>query len=166
MEMAIATVWQAVPQLLQKWLTSCYQLRFSWFLTHIFWYRFFLPPDFSTLSRHWEKSHTCWNRHPEYSMKCVLLKYGHSSQQIYQKINFFTRIFPGFNNNLIIVLLHLASKTLISITIIGDISLLTLSWQRPLSYRNQSIDLLCKSMDWSLYDNGFRHERVKRTLLL
>ena len=30
----------------------------------------------------------------------------------------------------------------------------------PLSYRNQSIDLLCKSMDWFLYDNGLRHERV------
>ena len=36
---------------------------------------------------------------------------------------------------------------------------LTLSWWRPLSYRNQSIDLLCKSMDWFLYDNGLRHER-------
>ena len=34
--------------------------------------------------------------------------------------------------------------------------LLTLSWRRPLSYRNQS-----KSMDWFLYDNGLRHERVK-----
>ena len=32
----------------------------------------------------------------------------------------------------------------------------------PLSYRNQSIDLLCKSMDWFLYDNGLRYERVKR----
>ena len=30
---------------------------------------------------------------------------------------------------------------------------LTLSWRRPLSYRN-------KSMDWFLYDNGLRHERV------
>ena len=38
--------------------------------------------------------------------------------------------------------------------------LLTLSWRRLLSYRNQSIDLLCKSMDWFLYDNGLRHERV------
>ena len=38
---------------------------------------------------------------------------------------------------------------------------LTLSWRRPLSYRNQSIDLLDKSMDWFLYDNGVRHERVK-----
>ena len=40
--------------------------------------------------------------------------------------------------------------------------LLTLSWRRPLSYRNQSIDLLCKSKYWFLYDNGPRHERVKR----
>ena len=38
---------------------------------------------------------------------------------------------------------------------------LTLSWRRPLSYWNQSINLLCKSMDWFLYDNGPRHERVK-----
>ena len=38
---------------------------------------------------------------------------------------------------------------------------LTLSWRRPLSDRNQSSDLLCKSMDWFLlYDNGLRHERV------
>ena len=37
---------------------------------------------------------------------------------------------------------------------------LTFSWRRRLSYRNQSIDLQSKSMDW-LYDNDFRHERVK-----
>ena len=42
---------------------------------------------------------------------------------------------------------------------------LTLSWRRPLSYTNQSIDLLRKSMDWFLYDNGLRLERVKQTLL-
>ena len=41
-------------------------------------------------------------------------------------------------------------------------STLTLSWRRPLSYRNQSIDLRSKSIDWFLYDNGLRHERVKR----
>ena len=39
---------------------------------------------------------------------------------------------------------------------------LTLSWQRPL-YRNQSIDLLCKSVDWFLHDNGLRHERFKHS---
>ena len=37
---------------------------------------------------------------------------------------------------------------------------LTLSWRRPLSNRNQSIDLQSKSMDWFLYVNGLRHERV------
>ena len=31
----------------------------------------------------------------------------------------------------------------------------------PLSYRNQSIDLQSKSLNWFLYDNGLRHERVK-----
>ena len=38
---------------------------------------------------------------------------------------------------------------------------LTLSWRRPLSYRNKSIALLRKSMDWFLYDNRLRHDRVK-----
>ena len=32
---------------------------------------------------------------------------------------------------------------------------LTLSWRRPLSYRNQSKN------HWFLYDNGLRHEKVK-----
>ena len=39
--------------------------------------------------------------------------------------------------------------------------LFTLSWRRSLSYRNQSIDLLCKSMGWILYDRDSRHDRVK-----
>ena len=43
---------------------------------------------------------------------------------------------------------------------------LTLSWRRLLSYRNQSIDLPWKSMDWFRYDNGPRHERVKLTSVL
>ena len=38
---------------------------------------------------------------------------------------------------------------------------LTVSWRGPLSYRNESIDLESKSIDWFLYDNGLRHERVK-----
>ena len=33
---------------------------------------------------------------------------------------------------------------------------LTLPWRRPLPCRNQR-----RSMDWFLYDNGLRHERVK-----
>ena len=44
---------------------------------------------------------------------------------------------------------------------ITEMSILILSWQRLLSDRNQSIDLLGKSMVWFLYDNGLRHERVK-----
>ena len=35
-------------------------------------------------------------------------------------------------------------------------SMLTLSWRKSLSYRNQS-----KSMNWFLYDSDFRYERVK-----
>ena len=42
---------------------------------------------------------------------------------------------------------------------------LTLSWRRPLSYRNQSIYLLHKSVDWFLYDNSLRHERVNGWLI-
>ena len=38
--------------------------------------------------------------------------------------------------------------------------LLTLLWRRPLSCRNQPIDLWSKSMEWSLYNNGLRHERL------
>ena len=37
---------------------------------------------------------------------------------------------------------------------------LSLSWWRPISYRNQSIDLQSKSMDWFLYDISLRHESV------
>ena len=37
---------------------------------------------------------------------------------------------------------------------------LTLSWRSYLSYRNQSIGLLCKSMDWVLYDRDLLHERI------
>ena len=41
-----------------------------------------------------------------------------------------------------------------------------ITWRRSLSYKNQSIDLSCKSMDWFLYGNHPRHERVKLTLAL
>ena len=41
---------------------------------------------------------------------------------------------------------------------------LTLSWWRSLSYRNQSINFLCKLTDWFLYDRDFRHERVNTPL--
>ena len=39
---------------------------------------------------------------------------------------------------------------------------LTLSWWRSISYRNQSVDLQRKLMDWFLYDIALGHERVKR----
>ena len=38
---------------------------------------------------------------------------------------------------------------------------LTLSWRRSLSYRNRSIDLQIKSMDWFLYDRNLCRERAK-----
>ena len=38
---------------------------------------------------------------------------------------------------------------------------LTLSWRKFLSYRNQSIDLFCKSMNQFLYNRNLRHERFK-----
>ena len=40
-------------------------------------------------------------------------------------------------------------------------TLLTLLWQRSLSYRHRSINLQSKSMDWNLYDRDLRPERVK-----
>ena len=38
---------------------------------------------------------------------------------------------------------------------------LTLSCRRPLLYRNQFIYLPWKSLDWFLYDEDLRHERVR-----
>ena len=35
------------------------------------------------------------------------------------------------------------------------------SWQTSLSYRNQSIDLLSKSMGWFLYDKDVLHEGLR-----
>ena len=37
---------------------------------------------------------------------------------------------------------------------------LTLSWRRSRSYRNQSIDMQNKSMDWFLYNRDLCHKRV------
>ena len=41
----------------------------------------------------------------------------------------------------------------------------SLSWRRSLLYRNQSSDLLCKSMDCFLYDWELLHERAKVRLI-
>ena len=72
-------------------------------------------------------------------------------------------LIPVYRISLLIVTMY--NKIWVSVTYLIKISLinpLTLSRRRTLSYRNQSIDLLRKSMDWFLYDNGLRHERVKR----
>ena len=42
-----------------------------------------------------------------------------------------------------------------------DAMSLNLLWQRFLSYRNQSIDLQRKPIDWFLYERDIRQERVK-----
>ena len=38
--------------------------------------------------------------------------------------------------------------------------------RRPLSYRNQSIDLLCKSIDWFLYNRDLRHVIAEAWLII
>ena len=43
---------------------------------------------------------------------------------------------------------------------------LTLSWRSSLSYRNQTIDLFCKLIDWFLYDKDVRHEIAHSTLIV
>ena len=43
---------------------------------------------------------------------------------------------------------------------------LTLSWLRSLSYRNQSVDSLWKSMDWFLYDSDLLHKIVNQNSLI
>ena len=45
--------------------------------------------------------------------------------------------------------------------IVAKSQALTFSWRRSLSYRNQSIDLYCKSMDWLLYDKDLCHKGLK-----
>ena len=48
-----------------------------------------------------------------------------------------------------------------SLTLKLEFAFLTLSRWRSLSYRKHSIDLLCKLIEWFLYDRDLRHERVK-----
>ena len=45
----------------------------------------------------------------------------------------------------------------------GNFTVLTLSWRRSLSYRNQSIDLQNKSMDWFLYDTDIAVKELIRS---
>ena len=46
-------------------------------------------------------------------------------------------------------------------TSIPEFFWLTFNYQCSLSYRNQSINLQSKLMDWFLYDRDLRHEQVK-----
>ena len=71
-------------------------------------------------------------------------------------------VFPSFKEISIITFIFII---IVVIVICFPGTCLTLSWQRLLSYRNQSIDLLRKSKDWFLYYNGLRHERVKYILV-
>ena len=47
------------------------------------------------------------------------------------------------------------------VVIVSLLLIITFSWQRSPSYRNQSIDLQIKSIDWFLYDRNLRHETGK-----
>ena len=74
--------------------------------------------------------------------------------------------FPDLSNTWkfqIVIIYTLRNVTVLKFVhfciLLGFMSL-TLSWWRLLSYRNQSIDLLWKSMDWFLHDNDLCHERV------
>ena len=51
------------------------------------------------------------------------------------------------------------TKMLIFLKLLGLQFSLSFSWRKSPSYRNQYIDFLWKSMDWSLYDRDLRHER-------
>ena len=42
--------------------------------------------------------------------------------------------------------------------------ILTLSWRSSQPDKNRSFDLLCKSMNWFLYDRDLRNERVNQVI--
>ena len=60
----------------------------------------------------------------------------------------------------IIFLLQLLDESFSSLTY-----KLPLWWRRSRSYKNQSIDLQSKSMDWFLCDSDLRHKKIKRLLI-
>ena len=78
----------------------------------------------------------------------IYLTYGHLASLTI--VNFIVSTSSLFPNALVIYIL-IKSKQVAKASC-KLIFQLYLSWRRPLSYRNQSIDLLCKSMDWFLYD--------------
>ena len=85
---------------------------------------------------------------------------------------FYTMIMLGYLSNfaskslkLFRLLLKLGEKLLPKTSNISNKASLTLSLQKSLPYRNQSIDLQSKGMDWFLYDWDLRHERNKHFAL-
>ena len=64
------------------------------------------------------------------------------------------------HQKMLVAFTYTLDKIYKSVWPIGHYSL-TLSWRKSLLYRNMSIDLLWKSMDWLLYDGDLHHERVK-----
>ena len=113
--------------------------------------------------------------------KGEILPIDDSNQGIFfPKLGHFSSIFEkGQGEAFLHMLNHALKRFLIDVFLIGtsfqkqwgwnltiNKSKLTLSWRKMLSYRNQSIDLLCKSIDWFLDNNGVRHERIKDILRL
>ena len=98
-----------------------------------------------------------WN----YYIKCVCRKF-HEFVGKWQNINTLEII----KRNFVKVCEHFKVSCNPLNIIIGSGSsswlILTLSWRRSLSYRNQSIDLQSKSMNWFLYDRDLRHERSNK----
>ena len=113
--------------------TNFYEHFWSWFFKIIFT---------------WSKSFLIFTKHGD--IATLLLQKLETKRDLFHKLE--TSEIPGT------VLLGIISQRTIC-TVAG--LLWTLSWRRPLSYRNQSIDLRSKSMDWFLCDNGLRHEMVK-----
>ena len=99
----------------------------------------------------------------------------HILAMIFVKISFSSMVIPSsFTSPLHFICLFSIANVILLLSVFDTrniiwnlpglatmLSTLTLSWQRLWSYRNQSVDLLRKSMDQFLHDNDFRHERVK-----
>ena len=60
----------------------------------------------------------------------------------------------------VLYFMNLPSDFAWNIIVISGLVLSSLLWRRSLLYKNQSSDLLSKSMDWFLYGRDLRHERV------
>ena len=61
---------------------------------------------------------------------------------------------------LILAYFHIFFKSWLQLGELHPLMLLTLSWRRSLSYKNQSIDLQSKSVGWFLYDRDQRRSSV------